>query len=149
MGCQVTRLLLAVGAVWLCQQTTLGAPGEQTPEPGVIQVVMYPGIGKLPMSPIPYDLPNPQYPHRLEIKPVHPSTAVIPGVIFRPPSEILRNFGELKADQPAETNPGVKADAPPPASGSPAGANRPAPASASPGPADPNQRPTRRQPLGW
>jgi len=115
----------------------------------LVQMAMYPGLGKLPLAPIPYDLPHPEYPRRIEIKPVRPSTPVIPGVIFRPPSEVLRNIGELRAEQPAEAKPRIEAEAPPQPSGDAAGAQRRAPARTSQESADPQLRPTRRQPLGW
>jgi hypothetical protein len=111
--------------------------------------LMYPGLGKLPLSPVPYDLPQPEYPHRLEITPTRPSTAVIPSVIFRPPSEILRNFGELQGAQPAPSAPRMEPRSAPGDSPSSAGFPQSPPGGQSPNAADPQLRPTRRQPLGW
>jgi hypothetical protein len=121
---------------------------------------MYPGLGKLPLSPVPYERPTPEYPSHLEIKPVRPSTPVIPGVIFRPPSEVLRNFGELRAEPSAlESPPNAESDmaAPRNSGGSEtSGVSRNdsrapqlSPAMTPQHPADPLTRPTRRQALGW
>jgi hypothetical protein len=117
---------------------------------------MYPGLGKLPLAPAPYAIPAPQYPSHLEIKPVKPSVPVIPPVIFRPPSEILRNFGELQGQQAVESKQGAHPAERPlvgegitsPASKNAAGGQWTPPAETQDR-TDPMLRPTRRQALGW
>ena len=120
---------------------------------------MYPGLGKLQIAPIPYDLPTPQYPGRIQITPTRPNPPIIPSVIFRPPSEIVRNFGELKAEASALQSPpsslNVEADAPVSEHFVSPLAPRISPSaheSSQGGPqeqSDPLLRPTRRQALGW
>jgi hypothetical protein len=107
----------------------------------------YPGMGKLPLSPVPYAVPTPQYPHWMEIKPVTPPMPIIPGVIFRPPSEILGNYNDaLHSAQALEADAAATA-------GTAISRSRPvsmehfAPARDTPLPVEPP--PPRRQALGW
>jgi hypothetical protein len=115
----------------------------------------YPGLGKLPLAPVPYAVPTPQYPSRIQLTPTRPNPQVIPSVIFRPPSEVLRNFGELKAEASAlESSLYREAESYPAQDEQPFVSDRsPAAQKASQGgsqeQSDPLLRPTRRQALGW
>jgi hypothetical protein len=115
----------------------------------------YPGLGKLPLAPVPYAVPAPQYPSHIQLSPTRPNPQVIPSVIFRPPSEVLRNFGELKAEASAlESSLYREAETYPAQDEQPFVSDRaPAARKASHGgmqdQTDPLLRPTRRQALGW
>lgn len=111
---------------------------------------MNPGIGRIPIAPVPYEQPNPLYPHRLEIRPTPPANLIIPSVIFRPPSEVLRHFDELRAVRPPDPVPMDAANAPAFVPGAPVPTVKTSREMSTIDPAAAQEpRTTRRQALGW